>query len=277
MIKYAFSAIAMLAMLLNNGALAQNNKPLKQGRVVYEQLIKGGQSTVTVNGNTQTFTRPDRIVKWELLFTADQSLRRSAETDERPEAEIAVPGMGGGLAGSVRMVSAFMPESTIWHNFPAGRRVDQRETVGKKFLVEDSITKHTWKLTGESKTILGYTCQKAITQTPVKSFNMQMQDGEFKRTEKWDTIQVTVWFAPAIPVPAGPEFQGELPGLILEYDSRNGTSVTRAVEISETVKTADIKEPKTGKRVSKAEYDKEVEDQQKEMMDRMKSSRRANF
>ncbi len=56
---------------------------------------------------------------------------------------------------------------------------------------------------------------------------MQMQDGEFRRTEKWDTINVTVWFAPAIAVPAGPEYQGELPGLILEYESRNGNSVTQ--------------------------------------------------
>lgn len=276
MIKYAFPAIAMLAMLLNKGAMAQNNKPLKQGRVVYEQLIKGGESTVTINGNSQTFTRPDRILKCEVLFTAETSLRRSIETDERPEAEMAAPAGGGGMA-SVRMVSAFTPESTIWHNFTTGRKVDQRESVGKKFLVEDSITKHTWKLTGETKTILGYACQKAITQTPVKSFNMQMQDGEFKRVEKWDTINVTVWFTPAIPVPAGPDFQGELPGMILEFDSRNGSSITRAVEISETVKLSEIKEPKSGRKVTKAAYDKEVESQQKEMMDHMRSNRRVSF
>jgi GLPGLI family protein len=276
MIKYIFPAIALAALVQHHTAFAQNNKPLKQGRVVYEQLIKGGESAVSINGVRQTFNRPDRIVKWELLFNTEQSLRRSLETDERPEVEMAVPASGA-MAGNVRVMSSSMADATIWHNFTEGRKVDQREAVGKKYLVEDSITKHTWKLTGESKTILGYTCQKAITQTPVKSFSMQMQDGEFKRTEKWDTINVTVWFAPAIAIPAGPEYQGELPGLILEYDSRNGSTVTRATEISETVKAGDIKEPKGGKKISKADFDKEVETQQKEMMDRMRSSRRVSF
>lgn len=275
MTKFAFPVIVTLVLQLANNAVAQNNKPLKQGRVVFEQTIKGGKNTVNINGNPQTFEAPDRKLKWELLFTEDQSLRRSLETDDRPEAEMATP--AGAMGGNARVVSFAMPQSTIWHNFTTGIKVDQREAAGKKYLVTDSIQKHTWKLTGESKTILGYTCQKAITQTPVKSYNMQMQDGEFKRTEKWDTINVTAWFAPAITVPGGPEFQGELPGMILEYESRNGASLIRAVEISADVKTADIKEPKTGKKISKEAFDKEVEAQQKEMMERMRSSRRASF
>lgn len=273
MTKYFLPVIAILVIQLKQ-ATAQNNQPLKQGRVVYEQQMKGGQSTVTINGNAQTFTRPDRTFKWEVLFTSDQSLRRSIET-ERPESELSVPGMSP--MGSVRVMSASMAESTTWYNFAEGRKVDQREAIGKKYLVEDSIIKHTWKLTGETKTILGYTCQKAITQTPVKSFNMQMQDGEFKRTEKWDTINVTVWFTPAITIPAGPEFQGELPGLILETESRNGSAVTRAVEISPEVKLTEIREPKSGKRISKADFDKAVEASQKDMMQNMRPARTAGF
>lgn len=272
MIKYAFPIITILSLQLLNSAMAQNNAPLKQGRVVYEQLIKGGNTTLNFNGNTQTVTRPDRILRMEVLFTQQQSLRRQLDS-ERPEAEMASSAGVSVSVGTVRMVSSFMSEATIWHNFTEERKVEQRESTGKKYLVQDSIRKNTWKLTGETKTILGYTCQKAIAQTPVKSFNMQMVDGEMKRNEKWDTIDVTVWFAPAIAIPAGPEYQGQLPGLILETESRNGSVLTRAVEIYEKVKTNDIKEPKTGKKVTQAEFMKEVEESQKQMMEHMRPAR----
>lgn len=273
MIKYAFPIIVSLTLQLLNTARAQNNAPLKQGRVVYEQQIKGGTATLNINGNTQTINRPDRTLRLEVLFTQEESLRRQLETNERPDAEMAGP--SSGMVGSVRVVSTSMSDATIWHNFTEERKVESREAAGKKFLVQDSIRKHTWKLTGETKTILGYTCQKATSRTPVKSFNMQLQDGQMKRTEKWDTINVTVWFAPAISIPAGPEYQGQLPGLILETESRNGSNIVRAVEISEKVKLTDIKEPKTGKKVTQAEYMKEVEDSQKQMMERMRPARAA--
>ena len=276
MIKYAFPILATLLLQLLNTARAQNNAPLKQGRIVYEQLIKGGKATINFNGNTQTINRPDRLLRLEVLFTQEESLRRQLETDERPEAEMAAPaGSAVSVTGTVRMVSSSMGDATTWHNFTEARKVEQREAAGKKFLVQDSIRKNTWKLTGETKTILGYTCQKAISQTPVKSFNMQMQDGQMKRTEKWDTIDVTVWFAPAIAIPAGPEYQGQLPGLILETESRNGSNIVRAVEITEKVKINDIKEPKSGKKVTQAEYMKEVEESQKQMMERMRPARAA--
>ncbi|MGN6421172.1 MAG: GLPGLI family protein [Pseudobacter sp.] len=275
MTKYALPIFTVLALQFLNTATAQNNAPLKQGRVVYEQQIKGGTATLNINGNTQTVNRPDRTLRMEVLFTQEESLRRQLESNERPEVEMAGPGDMPSTVGTVRVIGSFMSEAAIWHNFTEARKVEQRESAGKKFLVQDSIRKNTWKLTGETKTILGYTCQKAVTRTPVKSFNMQMQDGQMKRTEKWDTIDVTVWFAPAITIPAGPDYQGQLPGLILETESRNGSNIVRAVEISDKVKITEIKEPKTGKKVTQAEYMKEVEESQKQMMERMRPARAA--
>jgi GLPGLI family protein len=65
-----------------------------------------------------------------------------------------------------------------------------------------------------------------------------------------------VWFTPAIPVPAGPDFQGQLPGLILEIDI-NGMPNYKAIEVSPTVNLASIKEPKGGKKVTEEEFEKE--------------------
>jgi len=58
-----------------------------------------------------------------------------------------------------------------------------------------------------------------------------------------------------IPVSAGPsEFQGQLPGLILELDVRNGDQVYLATSITETTDLALIKEPSGKKKYTQEEF-----------------------
>jgi GLPGLI family protein len=121
-----------------------------------------------------------------------------------------------------------------------------------------------WKLTGESKIILGQHCQQAVAQHIVTRMMMQLDNGQPKREPVPDTMNITAWFAPAIPVAAGPEYQGQLPGLIMAIDVDNGRMVYRAVELSPKVDVAAIKEPKGGKKVTqeqfKAERDKALKE-----------------
>ena len=84
------------------------------------------------------------------------------------------------------------------------------------------------------------------------------------RKEMPDTSHVIVWFTPAIPVPAGPDYGGQLPGLILAIEI-NGNSTYKAVEVSQKVDVADIKEPKKGKKVTTEEFNKEREKLMQEM------------
>lgn len=263
-------ALAMLMMI--NGAQAQTNTPLTKGRIVYEQLNKGGKANVTINGVQQTFDRPDRTQKMELLFNSDESLRRMLESDDRPDTEIGQPG-----GASFRTVSFSGADNIMYHKFSAQKKTEQREMVGKKWLIEDSITKNNWKLTGESKTILGYTCQQATTSAFIKTMRMQLNNGQMERTEVPDTVKVEVWFATAIPVPGGPEYQGQLPGMILEANVRNGQTVYKAVEISPKVKEEEIKEPKSGTKVTQKEFKKQVDEQMKMMMERGRPARNAAF
>jgi GLPGLI family protein len=72
-------------------------------------------------------------------------------------------------------------------------------------------------------------------------------------------------------VPAGPEFQGQLPGLIIELDMNNGRTVYKATEISAKVSTDKIKEPKGGKRITNADFAKEREKLMEEMRRNMPS------
>jgi len=66
-------------------------------------------------------------------------------------------------------------------------------------------------------------------------------------------------------VSAGPEYQGQLPGLIMALDINNGRQVYRAVEFKPEVDMKDIKEPKGGKKVTAEEFRKEREKMMQEM------------
>ena len=87
-----------------------------------------------------------------------------------------------------------------------------------------------------------------------------------ERTEPDDTAKIVAWFATDIPVSAGPsEFQGQLPGLILELDVRNGDQVYIATEISDKTDLAEIKEPTGKKKYTVEEFRQEREKMLKEM------------
>ncbi|HEX2532496.1 MAG TPA: GLPGLI family protein, partial [Chitinophagaceae bacterium] len=88
-----------------------------------------------------------------------------------------------------------------------------------------------------------------------------------------DTAVVVAWFTTDIPVPAGPDVQGQLPGLILELDLNNGRDVYRAVEVTQKVNTSAIKEPKGGKRLTQAEFEQERDKAMEEMRRNMPAGR----
>ena len=130
------------------------------------------------------------------------------------------------------------------------------------------LRKLNWKLTGETQTILGHACQKATAQNIARRMQMTMDNGKMERKEVTDTSMVIAWFTADIPVPTGPEVQGQLPGLILALDMNNGRMVYKAVEISPKADLASIKEPTKGKKVSPGEFIAE----RNKMMDEMQKN-----
>ena len=90
--------------------------------------------------------------------------------------------------------------------------------------------------------------------------------------EKWSGKKyrtpptIVAWFTSSIPVSAGPaEFQGQLPGLILEMDIKDGTQTFKATSIAEKADLAIIKEPTGKKHYTPEEFKKEREKMMKEM------------
>ncbi len=203
-----------------------------------------------------------RTDQFELMFSNNQTLWQVLPSAAGEDVVVSGSGnavfrMGGGN------------NDVIFFDLAQGRRLDQRELFERSFLVEDSVRRLNWKLTDESKSILNYTAKKAVAQRIGTRSIMAMENGEMKRQEVADTTTIIAWFTTEIPVSAGPqEFQGQLPGLILELDINNGRMIFKAIEVAAKTGVS-IKEPKKGKRMTTAEFNKEREALMEEMRKNM--------
>ena len=237
----------------------------KEGKVIYQRTA---QITARVMGNDQLsqMMPKSRTDKFELTFGNNQSLWKHVDEDDNNDDM-----SGNGM--QIRMVAPGQND-IVFHDFNIAKKVEQRDMMEKKFIVTDSIRKLNWKLTGETQTLLGHVCQKAVAQRMGKRTQMTMDNGKMERKEVTDTANIVAWFTTDIPVPAGPEVQGQLPGLILMLDMYNGRVVYKALEIQTKADVASIKEPTKGKKVTPDEFTKEQGKMMEEMQKNMQGGGR---
>jgi GLPGLI family protein len=252
--------ILALAVVLSAGLLqAQQNK----GMVVYERTSQLQIRFPGMPGGAEELMPKSRTDNFELLFGNNQSLWKAAEQEHDETNEVVGGGDGGGT--HIRMVVAGSND-VLFTNFDAGKKVEKRELFDKTFIIDDTISKLKWKMSGETKTILGYPCMKATATNIRKRMSMNMENGKVERKEMEDTANIVAWFTSSIPVAAGPaEYQGQLPGLILEMDVKDGTQVFKAISINEKTDLAAIKEPSGKKRYTAEEFRKERDKMLEEM------------
>ena len=97
-----------------------------------------------------------------------------------------------------------------------------------------------------------------------------MDNGKMERKEISDTSNIVAWFTTDIPISAGPaEYQGQLPGLILEMNVNDGRQTFIATSVSSKADLATIKEPSGKKHFTPTEFRKEADKMIKEMQDNM--------
>ncbi len=232
------------------------NAQQKEGKVVYERVSQM-VARFNINGADQEMpqTRKDNF---ELIFGPTTSLWRAVEKDDDND-------IAGGDGVQVRMIIAGSND-VLFTNFGNGKRTEKREFMDKTFIVDDSVSKLKWKMTGETKTILNHTCMKAVVEKISTQMRMNINNGVMERKEIQDTATVIAWYAVDIPVPAGPaEYQGQLPGLILEMDINNGKQRFTVTSLSEKADLAEIKEPTGKKHYTAAEFKAEREKLMAEM------------
>ena len=251
--------IMTAAVIMITASVMQAQKT--EGRVTYERT---SQVQVVINDNghsgmaqSMPRTRTDRF---ELLFGNNKSIWRAAEQDNEQDN---MASSEGGMQVRIMVSGA---DDVVFSDFNTKERIEKREMLEKTFIINDSIRPLKWKVTGESKTILGFPCVKA-TSSDIRVRTMtSMDNGKIERKEVPDTITIAAWFTSEFAVPAGPaEYQGQLPGLILEVDINNGRQTFKALQVSSTTDLAQIKAPTGKKQYTPDEYRKERDKMLEEM------------
>jgi len=246
-----------------------------QGVATYKTQRKIDIKMDSTQVNNEMQTRMMEMMKkqfqktFKLTFNKEASLYKEEESLEKPQAP-----MGGEF--QVVMVGDGGGSDVLYKNTKDNRYSDQKDTMGKMFLVKNEIETIDWKLEAETKYIGEYQCFKATYTKMVEVFNdsgWSSHDAEEKEEEEeekepeMEERTVTAWYTPQIPVNNGPAMYQGLPGLILEIHDGELTVICSKIVLNPEDKV-DIKENEKGKEVSQKKYDEIMDKKNKEMMER---------
>ena len=217
-------------------ALAVSAQENTSGKVIYEQTVK---LEIKLEGDAAQFADmlpKERKSNKVLYFNPEVSLYQNGESDDSQSME----SNGGNVTIQLKE-----PENKVFTDLQKKTQIEQREFMTRMFLIEGNSPVN-WKMTGNQKMILDYPCQEAVTEI--------------------DSLPLSAWFTPAIPVSAGPASYSGLPGLILEINSNNGSRTIVATSIDFESPDKELLEvPKKGKKVSREEFTQIMDEKMKEM------------
>lgn len=171
-----------------------------------------------------------------LNYSPDKSKYENSEENAQPE-----------MMGWSRKKELFFIEN----NFKESSLNIVMTFGGKQYIISDSIRNYKWKIGNNLKEIVSHICMNATTYDSLRKQNIE------------------AWFALDLPVSAGPDRFGGLPGMILEVDINKGAMNYTAEKIEDIdLGTAFIKPKKIkGKKINfvqlNALFKKSIEDKTK--------------
>jgi len=181
------------------------------------------------------------------------------------------PSLGGGPAtassgGMQIKIMEGTQDQLLYKNMESQSYIEEQDLMGKGFLVKDSLTTMDWELTGKTKQIGNYACQEAKYRRIIdaKRFSTGMEEMETVK----DTVSITAWFTPQIPVSHGPNQYWGLPGLILEVQNEGSTIICQKIVLNPSDEPVEIEVPNKGKEVNRKEFMAIQEEQMQDMMKR---------
>jgi len=182
----------------------------------------------------------------------------------------------GASSGGVVIKTASASDGKIYKNIKSKMMLSEEDFFGKEFLITDSLPNWNWQLMNETKKIGNYTCYKAVSVIPVTKEDMEEYEKMKKKKSEGATQlftvsepkerTITVWYTPEIPISQGPGEYWGLPGLIMEVSDATTVVLCSKIILNPKDKIT-IKVPKTGKKVTKKEYDILIEKQMEQMKD----------
>ncbi len=231
--------------------LTAANAQTHNAKVIYEERIA---LKLELEGEAAQFAamlpKEQKATK-ALHFTDEGSIFL---TEKKPEAtEMSHTSDDGGEI----KIKMNRPEEITYCDIKNNRKIEQKEFMSRKFIIESEIDPLTWKLTGNQKMLLGFPCQEAVREDSAK--------------------KTVAWFTPAIPVSVGPSgFEG-LPGLVLAVDVNGGEYTLNALSVEKgQADTKLVVKPTDGKKMNKAAYKKMVDEKTAEMRQQMGGSGKGN-
>lgn len=234
---FTLSSIIISALLSGQDKSAEN---IKSGKIFYEEKIK---LEIKLEGDASQYADmlpKERKSAKTLSFSNDETLFEESGdiSDEMTQSH---------EEGSIRINMVSAGATKIYTDITNRKITEQRDFMNRMFLVEQELPDINWRVTGNQKVILGYSCDEAVKQDSAG-------------------VKTIVWFAPALEVKGGPATFSNLPGMVLEVDVNGGARTYIATSISAVPeKDLKIKKPADGKKVTEAEFKKIVSDKMKEM------------
>jgi GLPGLI family protein len=222
-------------------------------RVVFAQSTAEGLITYEVEVNMHRRFGPDQkimkdrmpeyiIHKDQLYFNGAESLYKPVEEEEE---EDNLEELRGPRTRFRRL------QAEHYFNQALSKRIVLQDFMGKKFLIEDSITVTPWKLGTEVKTIQGYECKQA-----------RYYDEERKQ-------DIVAWYTDKLRPFLGPEGYNSLPGTVLQVDIDAGERIITAQKIEfRPLKKSEMKIPNSGQRTTEKEFRQLIDEQHKRMGER---------
>jgi len=187
-----------LSTILATNAFAQEpDKVLARVRYTYSNTADTLKSKQTRTENMILF-----IGKNASLYTSYDKIRFELSEDQKSQARALARVATSSSPQAVRIDRSAGDWLTLtsYLIFASDKKMIVKESIlGMSYLISEALPELKWKITKDTLTLSGVTCQKATTNFEGKHW--------------------TAWFAPSLPFQSGPwQLQG-LPGLILEaYD-----------------------------------------------------------
>lgn len=129
-------------------------------------------------------------------------------------------------------------DRAVYKDMTSKTMVEAKDLLAVTYIVESPVPRYDWKVSSDSKEIMGLKCYRATLHDVVMA-----------------------WFCPEIPVSEGPDVYAGLPGLILDLEDEKYVYRCMAID---TNSGSEIAKVKRGKKVSA----KRFEELRKQMLDR---------
>ncbi len=233
------TGLVILSLFVTGFLIAQTQGEIKYTtKINLHAQLPDDENSEMIKGMIPEFQE----MKSVLLFTTAESFYTY---DSEDESEETIDEEDGNVMIKIEMDA---PEEEIYTDVANGIVIEQRDLMGKMFLIKDTLRESDWRVSDEQKVFSGLMCQKA------------------ELIQEEDTI--VAWFTPQIPVSTGPAGFGGLPGLIVHVSTNGGNmQITASNIITREIDKKEIKAPTKGKEITAEEFGKLEMEKMKQMQE----------